>query len=145
MMERQKILVIDDDPDAVEVMRIALEANGYDVSSASNGTEGLRAVKAIRPELIILDVMMDTTTEGFQVSYQLRSHDPNSEYREFSTIPIIMLTGISQKMQMKFSTQRDGDYLAVDEFLEKPVRIDPLLETIRKLLKRPEGNASGPG
>jgi CheY-like chemotaxis protein len=145
MMERQKILVIDDDPDAVEVMRIALEANGYDVSSASNGTEGLRAVKAIRPELIILDVMMDTTTEGFQVSYQLRSHDPNSEYREFSTIPIIMLTGISQKMQMKFSTQRDGDYLAVDEFLEKPVRIDPLLETIRKLLKGPEDDASGPG
>jgi len=144
-MERQKILVIDDDPDAVEVMRIALEANGYDVSSASNGTEGLRAVKAIRPELIILDVMMDTTTEGFQVSYQLRSHDPNSEYREFSTIPIIMLTGISQKMQMKFSTQRDGDYLAVDEFLEKPVRIDPLLETIRKLLKGPEDDASGPG
>lgn len=145
MMDRPRILVIDDDPDTVELMRIALEANGYDVSSASNGTEGLKAVKVIRPDLIILDVMMDTTTEGFQVSYQLRSHDPNSEYQEFSTIPIIMLTGISQKMQMKFSVQRDGDYLAVDEFLEKPIQIDPLLETIRKLLKPREDHPFGSG
>lgn len=144
-MDRPKILVIDDDPDAVELMRIALEANGYEVSSASNGTEGLRAVKTIRPDLIILDVMMDTTTEGFQVSYQLRSHSPDSEYGEFSTIPIIMLTGISQKMQMKFSIQKDGDYLPVDEFLEKPIQIDPLLEMIRKLLHRRTESDPGPG
>jgi CheY-like chemotaxis protein len=145
MTDRPKILVIDDDPDVVELMRIALEANGYEVHSASNGTEGLRAVKEIRPDLIILDVMMDTTTEGFQVSYQLRSHDPDSAYGEFSTIPIIMLTGISQKMQMKFSIQKDGDYLPVDEFLEKPIQLDPLLEMIRKLLQRRKENAPGPG
>jgi CheY-like chemotaxis protein len=126
-------------------MRIALDANGYEVSSASNGTEGLRAVKEIRPDLIILDVMMDTTTEGFQVSYQLRSHDPESPYAEFAAIPIIMLTGISQKMQMKFSIQKDGDFLPVDEFLEKPIQLDPLLATIRKLLQRRKENASGTG
>jgi CheY-like chemotaxis protein len=102
-------------------------------------------VKEIRPDLIILDVMMDTTTEGFQVSYQLRSHDPDSAYGEFSTIPIIMLTGISQKMQMKFSIQKDGDYLPVDEFLEKPIQLDPLLEMIRKLLQRRKENAPGSG
>lgn len=135
-MDRPKILVVDDDPDAVEVIRITLEANDYDVYSASNGTEGLRMVKEVHPDLIILDVMMDTTTEGFQVSYQLRSHDPDSEYREFSSIPIIMLTGISQKMHMKFSPKTDGDYLPVDELLEKPIQIEPLLEKIRKLLHR---------
>lgn len=145
MSEKKKILIIDDDKDYGEALRIVLESNGFVVDHVLNIDDGRKNVEESRPDLIILDVMMDTTTEGFQVSYQLRSHDPNSEYREFSTIPIIMLTGISQKMQMKFSTQRDGDYLAVDEFLEKPVRIDPLLETIRKLLKRPEGNASGPG
>jgi CheY-like chemotaxis protein len=80
--------------------------------------------------------MMDTATEGFQVSYQLRSKDPKSEYREFSQTPIIMTTGISQKLHMKFSPEQDGDYLPVDEFLEKPVRVDPLLEKIKKLLKR---------
>lgn len=145
MRDRPRILVIDDDPDVVELMRIALEANGYEVCSASNGTEGLRAVREIRPDLIILDVMMDTTTEGFQVSYQLRSADPNSPYGEFSTIPIIMLTGISQKMQMSFSVQKDGDYLPVDEFMEKPIRLDPLLAMIRKLLRRRNEKASPPG
>lgn len=135
-MDRPKILVVDDDPDVVELIRIGLEANNYDVFSAENGTAGLRLVKEIRPDLIILDVMMDTITEGFQVSYQLRSQDPESEYRDYSNIPIIMSTGISQKMHMKFSPETDGDYLPVDEFLEKPIRIEPLLETIKKLLRQ---------
>ncbi|MFH1624057.1 MAG: response regulator [Pseudomonadota bacterium] len=133
-MDKPKILVVDDDPDVVELIRIGLEANGYDVFSAENGTGGLRMVKEIRPDLIILDVMMDTITEGFQVSYQLRSQDPESEYRNYSKIPIIMLTGISQQMHMKFSPKTDGDYLPVDEFLEKPIRIEPLLEKVKELL-----------
>jgi CheY-like chemotaxis protein len=135
-MDKPKILVVDDDHDVVELMRITLEANGYQFYQAANGPEGLKRVKEIRPDLIILDVMMDTATEGFHVSYQLRSKDPKSEYREFSQIPIIMMTGISQKMHMQFSLDQDGDYLPVDEYLEKPVRVDPLLEKIRKLLKR---------
>ena len=135
-MDKPKILIIDDDRDVVELIRITLEANNYDVFSAGNGAEGLKLVKEIRPDLIILDVMMDTATEGFQVSYQLRSKDPKSEYREFSQTPIIMMTGISQKLHMKFSPEQDGDYLPVDEFLEKPVRVDSLLEKIKKLLKR---------
>lgn len=135
-MDKPKILIIDDDLDVVELIRITLEANNYDVFSAGNGAEGLKLVKEIRPDLIILDVMMDTATEGFQISYQLRSKDPKSEYREFSQTPIIMMTGISQKLHMKFSPEQDGDYLPVDEFLEKPVRVDSLLEKIKKLLKR---------
>jgi len=135
-MDKPKILIIDDDRDVVELIRITLEANNYDVFSAGNGAKGLKLVKEIRPDLIILDVMMDTATEGFQVSYQIKSKDPKSEYREFSQTPIIMTTGISQKLHMKFSPEQDGDYLPVDEFLEKPVRVDSLLEKITKLLKR---------
>jgi DNA-binding response OmpR family regulator len=135
-MDKPKILIIDDDADAVELIRIALEANNYDVFSAGNGTEGLKLVKEIRPDLIILDVMMDTVTEGFQVSYQLKSNDPKSEYRDFCRTPIIMMTGVSQQMHMKFSPKQDGDYLPVDEFLEKPIRVDPLLASIKKLLNR---------
>ncbi len=134
-MSKPKILIIDDDPDIVELVRITLEANNYEVYSAENGPVGLRLVKEIHPDLIILDVMMDTITEGFQVSYQLRSQDPQSEYRDFSKLPIIMLTGVAQKTGMAFSPDYDGDYLPVDEFLEKPVKVDPLLEKIKKLLK----------
>lgn len=133
-MEKPKVLVIDDDPDLVESIRITLEANNYEVYSAENGTEGLRLVKEIHPDLIVLDVMMDTITEGFQVSYKLRSRDPQSEYKEYSDIPIIMLTGISQKMHMKFSTETDEDFLPVNEFIEKPIRLDALLEKVKKLV-----------
>jgi len=135
-MEKPKVLVIDDDPDLVESIRITLEANNYEVYSAENGTEGLRLVKEIHPDLIVLDVMMDTITEGFQVSYQLRSRDPQSEYKEYSDIPIIMLTGISQKMHMKFSTETDEDFLPVNEFIEKPIRLEALLARVKKLIKR---------
>jgi len=135
-MEKPKILIIDDDPDLVESIRITLEANDFEVHSAHNGPEGLMLVKKFHPDLIILDVMMDSITEGFQVSQQLRSPDPESEYRAFSNIPILMLTGVSQKMHMKFSPQDDGDYLPVDEFVDKPIRLEFLLEKIRKLIRQ---------
>lgn len=135
-MDKPRILIIDDDPDLVESMRITLEANNYEVESAQNGTEGLKLVKEINPDLIILDVMMDSITEGFQVSYQLRSRDPQSEYRAYSNIPILMVTGVSQKMHMKFSPQTDEDYLPVDEFVEKPIQLEALLEKVERLIKK---------
>ena len=135
-MNKPKILIIDDDPDLVESMQITLEANDYQVESAYNGTEGLRLVKEINPDLIILDVMMDSITEGLQVSYQLRSRDPQSEYRDYANIPILMVTGVSQKMHMKFSPEKDEDYLPVDELVEKPIQLDTLLEKVKKLIKK---------
>lgn len=135
-MKKTKIVTIDDDPDILEVLRIALEANGYEVHAASNGADGLRIIKEVHPDLIILDVMMDTITEGFQVSYQLRSQDPKSEYHEFSKVPIIMLTSISQKTGMTFSPEKDGEYLPIDEFVEKPLRVESLLDKVKKLLPK---------
>jgi CheY-like chemotaxis protein len=135
-MDKPKILIIDDDPDLVESMQITLEANNYEVESAYNGTDGLKLVKETNPDLIILDVMMDSITEGFQVSYQLRNRDPQSEYRDYSNIPILMLTGVSQKMHMKFSPEIDEDYLPVDELVEKPIQLDTLLEKVKKLIKK---------
>jgi CheY-like chemotaxis protein len=135
-MEKPKILIIDDDPDLVESIRITLEANDFEVHSAHNGPAGLALVKEFHPDLIILDVMMDSITEGFQVSQQLRSPDPESEYRAFSNIPILMLTGVSQKMHRKVSPQDDGDYLPVDEFVDKPIRLEFLLEKVKKLIRQ---------
>ena len=113
-MEEAKVLIVDDDPDIVEALKMTLEANRYKVFTATNGTEGLKQVKAVKPDLIILDVMMDTITEGFQVSYQLRNPDPQSEYALYSKIPILMLTAI----------------------VEKPIRPQLLLEKVKKLIKK---------
>jgi len=135
-MADAKILVIDDDPDLVEGMKIALEANGFQVETAENGTEGLEKIKTVAPDLIVMDVMMDTITEGFQVSQKIKSPDPKSEYKPYAHIPILMLTGISQKMNMDFSPEKDEDFLPVEAFIEKPVKLDALIEKIKKMLQK---------
>ena len=131
-MANEKILVIDDDPDLVEVIRLTLEANGYQVFSAAGGAEGLQQVKEINPDLIILDVMMDYTTEGFQVSLALRSPEPESEYVPYRDIPILMLTAIHSTTPLRFTPEED--YLPVDDFVEKPLEPGDLVKKIEALL-----------
>ncbi|HIP87830.1 MAG TPA: response regulator [Anaerolineales bacterium] len=129
-----KILIIEDDPDMVTALRLPLEAEGYEVYTASSGEEGLQKVKEIEPDLIILDVMMETTTAGFQVSLQLRSPDPDSEYAPYRDIPILILTAIHTTTSLRFGP--DEAYLPVDDFVDKPVDPDVLLQKVRTLLER---------
>jgi DNA-binding response OmpR family regulator len=129
-----KILVIEDDLDMAEAVRIPLEANGYEVVHAATGEEGLQKVKQIEPDLIILDVMMETTTAGFQVSLQLRSPDPESEYADYKDTPILMLTAIHDTTSLRFGP--DEAYLPVDDFVEKPLTPDVLLKKVAALTKK---------
>jgi CheY-like chemotaxis protein len=129
-----KILVIEDDPDMVMAIRMPLEANDYEVFAAATAEEGLRKVKEIEPDLIILDVMLETTTAGFQVSLQLRSPDPESEYAAYRHIPILMLTAIHTTTSLRFAP--DEEYLPVDVFIDKSVDPDKLLSTVDELLTK---------
>jgi len=129
-----KILVIEDEPDMVEAVRMPLEANGYEVIAAPTGEAGLQKVKEIEPDLIILDVMMETTTAGFQVSLQLRSPDADSEYAAYRNIPILMLTAIHTTTNLRFGP--DEAYLPVDDFVDKPIDPDALLEKVRALIEK---------
>ncbi|MFZ1984167.1 MAG: response regulator, partial [Desulfatitalea sp.] len=92
MDKANDILIIDDDRDLVNSMRIVLESKQYQVRTAHNGKEGYRKIEEQVPDLIILDVMMATDTEGFDLAYKLRNQD---RYRE---VPILMLTSFTQKM-----------------------------------------------
>lgn len=127
-----KILVIDDDPDMVLASRLTLEGAGHEVVEAHSGTEGLEAIKAEKPDLIVLDVMMDTPTEGFQLSLRLRSPAPDSEYAAYRDIPIIMLTSIHTTAPTRVSP--DGDYLPVDAFMDKPIEPEKLTSKVSELL-----------
>lgn len=133
-MANEKILVVDDDPDLVEVIRLILESAEYQVFSATSGTEGLAKIKELNPDLIILDVMMDYTTEGFQVTLQLRSPEPDSEYAPYSKIPLLLLTALHSTTSLRFTP--DEDYLPVDGFLDKPVEATALLEKVEQLLAK---------
>lgn len=129
-----KILIVEDDPDMVTALRMPLEASGYEVYVASSGQEGLQKVKEINPDLIILDVMMETTTAGFQVSLQLRSPDPKSEYAPYRHIPILILTAIHTTTSLRFGP--DEAYLPVDDFVDKPIDPDVLLSKVRALIEK---------
>jgi two-component system alkaline phosphatase synthesis response regulator PhoP len=129
-----KILVIEDDPDMLAALRMPLESNGYEMIAAATAEEGLQKVKEVEPDLIILDVMLETTTAGFQVSLQLRSPDPRSEYAAYRPIPILLLTAIHTTTSLRFGP--DEAYLPVDDFVEKPIEPDVLLEKVRALIEQ---------
>jgi CheY-like chemotaxis protein len=131
-MEKKHILLIDDDPDQRLAVRLPLEAAGYTVSEAKSSADGLAKVKEVKPDLIVLDVMMDSTTAGFQVALELHSRDPKSEYQEFRQIPILMLTAIHSTTPLRFGP--DEDYLPVQTFIEKPVDPNVLLAKVEELL-----------
>ena len=123
-----KILMIDDDRDLVASMKILLEAHGHEFHAMPNGEAGLRAVREISPDLIVLDVMMETGTAGFHVAYQVRK-DPN-----YAKTPILMLTAIHQTTPLRFSPETDGEFLPVEKLLDKPVPADVLLAEVAHLL-----------
>jgi CheY-like chemotaxis protein len=129
-----RILVIDDDPDIVTAVTLALTSAGHQVVAANSGKEGLEKIQAEKPELIILDVMMETHTEGFQLALKLHSPDPASELKQFKNIPILMLTAIHSTTPLHY--EPDIDYLPVDLFVDKPIDPDDLINKVSWVLAR---------
>jgi len=127
-MAENTILVIDDDIDLVEIIRVTLENQGYRVIDAQTGERGLAMAKEQNPDLILLDVMMGKVDEGFQVAYQLRSDQITAD------VPILMLTAVTDQTGFDFDPAKDKDFLPVDEFLEKPVSPRVLVDMVRKHL-----------
>ena len=109
----KKVLIIDDDFDLVEAMRITLEAAGYDVIDAQDGEKGLEKIKSESPDLIILDVMMSSMDEGFHVAYKIR------EDADIKDTPIVMLTAVGNQTGFQFDPGKDADFLPVDAFFRK--------------------------
>src|SRR4030042_5437405 len=122
-MGQGRILIIDDDPDITEAMKVVLENQGYATDNAKDGSEGMERIKATKPDLIILDVMMNTTSEGFLLSRELKK-DP-----EYKNIPILMVTSVKEKTGIDFETAAgDETWLPVEGFLNKPEKRDVFLD-----------------
>jgi len=124
---KKTILLVDDDPDFLEQNRLLLEANGYAVRTAESGRQCLAAVEACRPDLIILDMVMDSPSDGFNISRELR----NSEYTK--TIPLLMITSVNDSVP--FRIEPDSTWLPVDALLEKPVDPELLLAVVDRALR----------
>lgn len=128
-MENAKIIVIDDDQDIRDSLKTILEGRQYRVITAADRTEGMEKIKTEKPDLIILDVMMSSWLDGFDMSKILKK-DP-----EFKDTPILMLTGIKEKTKIDFKPKEGGpEWCTVDTYLEKPVAPNDLIEEVEKLL-----------
>src|SRR3989338_1563933 len=127
----EKILIIDDDPDIVEGMKVVLESKNYQIDTAKNGQEGLEKVKLNKPDLIILDIMMETADRGFEVARDLKK-DAN-----YKNIPILMLTAIKDRMGLDFKNEAGNEtWLPVDDYVEKPLKPDELISKVERLLEK---------
>ena len=126
----KKVLMIDDDPEFVEAISNLLDAKGYDVHTASNGKDVVAKAKAENPDLILLDVMMTTKDEGFNVAREL--HDDE----RLKDTPIIMMTGIRREMNLPFGFEPDETWLPVKRVLEKPVKPEVLLSAISENIRQ---------
>lgn len=126
-----EILIIDDDEDIVESMKVLLKNKGYGVGWAYSGEEGMKKLKEEMPDLIILDIMMEEKGKGFDVARQIKR---NSTYKD---IPILMLTAVKDVTGMDFKQEAgDEEWLPVDEYCDKPLEPEELISKIENLLKK---------
>ena len=125
-MPSARILVVDDDPDFVEIMRTILESNDYEVVTAANGNQAMSQVKAQKPDLMILDIMMSTVLDGLDVSEQL-AKDPDARY-----MPVIMVSSIAETPYAHVFPMEQQPHM--DAWLSKPVDPKALLKKVAELL-----------
>ena len=135
-IESKRILIVDDDPDIVESLKMVLESANYDVDTAGSPQEGFASLEANPPHLILLDIMMPDGTEGFHFVWRLRNEYPEP----VNQIPILVLTAIHSTTQLRFypdQTDKEygpGEFLPVQGFMDKPVEPSLLLRKIGEVL-----------
>lgn len=128
-MSRAKILLVDDDPDFILAVQAILENNNYQVIPALNRKEGMEKLAKEKPDITILDVMMEQPNDGFEMAREIRGDDT------YKDMPIIMLTSIDGLTGINFkAAMQSKEWLPVDAYLEKPVEPDTILKEIKKLL-----------
>lgn len=130
-MNKSKVLLVDDDVDFVKANELALKAAGFEVQSAFNGKDGFSIAVKGNVDVVVLDVMMETPDEGFNLARMLRKDEKTKN------IPLIMLTSVNKVNEesgytFTFSDKdRDDMWLPIDKFLDKPVKPEKLVETVK--------------
>jgi len=134
MGKNVKIVMIDDNPDFLFTMETFLKKNDFEVLTAEDGQKGLELIRKERPDVVLLDIMMETLFSGFEVCKTLRSDD------DLAYVPIIGISAMGEELDINYSQWPDYDYFRPDAFLDKPIDKQRLLrmipEVIQKVQKR---------
>jgi CheY-like chemotaxis protein len=132
-MDLKNVLIVDDDVDLIEINKMSLEKAGFKVFTAANSAEAMKIATANEIATAILDVMMDTPTEGFLLAREMRQNEKTKN------IPLLMLTSVNTQNEaigsfVRFSNRdRDKTWLPVDRFMDKPVGAEELVSAVRTL------------
>ena len=136
MDKKKTILIVDDDKDFVDSVGIMLEVGGFEVITASSGKECLLTLQEKKPDLILLDIMMENLVSGLHVGYEVRANPDTKD------IPILMMSAIREKTGFDVGADKDSEYMVADEFIDKPVKPKELTATVNRLLERGTGRRS---
>jgi CheY-like chemotaxis protein len=129
-----KILVIDDDPDFLKIVSMMLEAGNYKAITAKDPLEGKKKLIEEKPDLILLDIMMDSLFDGFSICHDIRTSE---EFMEFREIPVIFCSAVKDKAGSRFNFGLEAQGLrGPDDYIDKPVQSDDLLARIERLLSK---------
>ena len=131
-----KVLVIDDDSDFRVAVKSLLESHGYGVLEAASGHEGLQMVLEHKPDVILCDIMMESTVEGYGVTHSLKYRD---EYADFRNVPLFMISSIDQTPDERFPMSPEVDLIRPDGYLTKPLDIQQLLRLLEKAVGTTKG------
>jgi len=124
----RKILIIDDDADYTVTVTLLLEKAGYQVQVAASGESGIKQAKAWKPDLVILDLLMQSRSEGFAVSRKLAA------LPELKGTPVVLITGVRKAFHLPFALEPDPKWLPVMKVLEKPLPNDRLLQAVAEVI-----------
>jgi len=131
-----KVLLIDDDSDFRAAVKSLLESHGYNVLEAASGHEGLQMVAAHKPDAIFLDIMMETTVEGYGVTYALKFRD---DFAAFRDIPIFMVSSIQESPDARFPMSAEVEMIRPDRYLTKPLDIPEVLRLLDEAVGASKG------
>jgi CheY-like chemotaxis protein len=129
-----KILVVDDDADFIFAVTTILKANACEVVTAKNPLEGLSKLVSEKPDIILLDIMMDNLFDGYSTCHKIKTAE---EFREFKNIPIILVSVVKEITGSRFSfNPKQMGFEPPDDYLDKPVRAEVLMNAIKKLVDK---------
>jgi len=129
-----KILVIDDDPDFIEAVSPILNSANYEVIKASSPDEGKTKILAEKPDLVLLDIMMDSLFDGFSLCHNIKTAE---EFQSVKDTPIIHVSAVKEMTGSRFQFEGDEQGMqGPDDYIDKPVKPDDLLSRIDKLINR---------
>lgn len=133
-----KIVMIDDNKDLLFTMETFLKRNGFEVHTAEDGQTGLDLIKKECPDVILLDIMMETLFSGFEVCKQVRAD------KQLMDTPIIGISAMGDELDINYSQWPDYDYFRPDTFMEKPIDKQRLLQLIPEVIQKAQKRKRDP-